>query len=158
MAIVVALLKDIDTRRRVGHTSAGVFAHNQLTVRQNLELHARLFHLGSGKFPREWSLTSQRFNSTTLRYSAGVIAARHSPVAFAVVAVIHRPEMLILDETDFCVNCGQGYVLAVDGRFAPGESQLSSSTHFMNEAERCDRISLMHAGSVRQRYTAGTGS
>lgn len=43
----------------------------------------------------------------------------------------------------------RGYVLAVDGRSSRRDKvTIFISTHFMNEAERCDRISLMHAGKV----------
>ena len=66
------------------------------------------------------------------------------------VAVIHAPEMLILDEPTSGVD-----PVARDG-FWELTVQLSRedgvtifiSTHFMNEALRCDRISLMHAGRV----------
>ncbi len=66
------------------------------------------------------------------------------------VAVIHEPELLILDEPTSGVD-----PIARD-RFWEQLLALSReqgvtifiSTHFMNEAERCDRISLMHAGRV----------
>ncbi|MEZ1355866.1 AAA family ATPase, partial [Pseudomonas aeruginosa] len=66
------------------------------------------------------------------------------------VAVIHKPEILILDEPTSGVD-----PVARDG-FWELMLELSRrdgvtifiSTHFMNEAQRCDRISLMHAGKV----------
>ena len=66
------------------------------------------------------------------------------------VAVLHKPEMLILDEPTSGVD-----PIARD-RFWELLIQLSRedgvtifiSTHFVNEAERCDRISLMHAGKI----------
>lgn len=76
------------------------------------------------------------------------------------VAVIHRPEMLILDEPTSGVDPvarDMFWQLMVD-LSRQDKVTIFISTHFMNEAERCDRISLMHAGkSARQRYTAGTG-
>ena len=67
------------------------------------------------------------------------------------VAVIHRPDLLILDEPTSGVD-----PVARDGLLGADLIDLSRrdqvtifiSTHFMNEAERCDRISLMHAGKV----------
>ncbi len=45
--------KDIDTRRRVGYMSQAFSLYNELTVRQNLELHARLFHIPEAEIPRK---------------------------------------------------------------------------------------------------------
>ncbi|EDI8339399.1 ABC transporter ATP-binding protein/permease [Salmonella enterica] len=42
---------DIDTRRRVGYMSQAFSLYNELTVRQNLELHARLFHIPPAEIP-----------------------------------------------------------------------------------------------------------
>jgi ribosome-dependent ATPase len=40
---------DINARRRVGYMSQSFSLYTELTVRQNLELHARLFHLGAAQ-------------------------------------------------------------------------------------------------------------
>lgn len=66
------------------------------------------------------------------------------------VAVIHRPEMLILDEPTSGVDPvarDMFWQLMVD-LARQDQVTIFISTHFMNEAERCDRISLMHAGKV----------
>ena len=66
------------------------------------------------------------------------------------VAVIHRPEMLILDEPTSGVDPvarDMFWQLMVD-LSRQDKVTIFISTHFMNEAERCDRISLMHAGKV----------
>jgi ribosome-dependent ATPase len=66
------------------------------------------------------------------------------------VAVIHGPEMLILDEPTSGVDPvarDAFWRLLIDLSRKDGVT-IFVSTHFMNEAERCDRISLMHAGRV----------
>lgn len=66
------------------------------------------------------------------------------------VAVIHRPEMLILDEPTSGVDpvaVDMFWQLMVD-LSRQDKVTIFISTHFMNEAERCDRMSLMHAGKV----------
>lgn len=62
----------------------------------------------------------------------------------------HRPEMLILDEPTSGVDPvarDMFWQLMVD-LSRQDKVTIFISTHFMNEAERCDRISLMHAGKV----------
>ena len=66
------------------------------------------------------------------------------------VAVVHEPEMLILDEPTSGVDPvarDEFWELLIDLSRNQGVT-IFVSTHFMNEAERCDRISLMHAGRV----------
>ena len=46
--------KDIATRQRVGYMSQAFSLYSELTVRQNLELHARLFHIPDGESPAGW--------------------------------------------------------------------------------------------------------
>lgn len=59
--------KDIDTRRRVGYMSQAFSLYNELTVRQNLELHARLFHIPEAEIPARVAEMSERLSSTTLK-------------------------------------------------------------------------------------------
>ncbi|MGY8821447.1 MAG: ribosome-associated ATPase/putative transporter RbbA [Pseudomonadales bacterium] len=142
---------DMQTRQRVGYMSQAFSLYSELTVRQNLDLHARLFHLpAERRGPRVQEMLT-RFD---LSGEAGSLPSRlplgvRQRLSLA-VAVIHNPEILILDEPTSGVD-----PVARDG-FWELLVQLSRedgvtifiSTHFMNEALRCDRISLMHAGRV----------
>ena len=66
------------------------------------------------------------------------------------VAVIHRPEMLILDEPTSGVDpiARDGFWRLLIELSRKDGVTIFISTHFMNEAARCDRISLMHAGTM----------
>ncbi len=66
------------------------------------------------------------------------------------VAMIHSPEMLILDEPTSGVDpvARDGFWQILSDLSRKDKVTIFLSTHFMNEAERCDRISLMHAGKV----------
>ncbi|EHC89337.1 Putative ABC-type multidrug transport system, partial [Salmonella enterica subsp. enterica serovar Senftenberg str. A4-543] len=55
---------DIDTRRRVGYMSQAFSLYNELTVRQNLELHARLFHIPPAEIPARVAQIIERFMLT----------------------------------------------------------------------------------------------
>ncbi len=143
--------KDIDTRRRVGYMSQAFSLYNELTVRQNLELHARLFHIPEAEIPARVAEMSERFKlndvEDVLPESLPLGIRQRLSLA---VAVIHRPEMLILDEPTSGVDPvarDMFWQLMVD-LSRQDKVTIFISTHFMNEAERCDRISLMHAGKV----------
>ncbi|EOU5723394.1 ribosome-associated ATPase/putative transporter RbbA, partial [Escherichia coli] len=140
-----------DTRRRVGYMSQAFSLYNELTVRQNLELHARLFHIPEAEIPARVAEMSERFKlndvEDVLPESLPLGIRQRLSLA---VAVIHRPEMLILDEPTSGVDPvarDMFWQLMVD-LSRQDKVTIFISTHFMNEAERCDRISLMHAGKV----------
>ena len=143
--------RDIDTRRRVGYMSQSFSLYTELTVRQNLDLHARLFQLPAADIPARVDEMGRRFGLT------GVMDMLPDALPLGVtqrlslaVAMIHAPEMLILDEPTSGVDPIARDALwqsFVDLSRKDGVT-IFISTHFMNEAERCDRISLMHAGKV----------
>lgn len=143
--------RDLSLRRRVGFMSQSFSLYNELSVRQNLLLHARLFHLSEAHAARR---TQELIDDMGLVAYAETGAASlplgvRQRLSLA-VAIVHEPEILILDEPtsgvdplardDFwrllvALSRGRGVTIFV-------------STHFMNEALRSDRISLMHAGRV----------
>ncbi|STW12185.1 multidrug ABC transporter permease [Klebsiella pneumoniae subsp. rhinoscleromatis] len=143
--------KDIATRQRVGYMSQAFSLYSELTVRQNLELHARLFHIPDGEIPGRVAEMCKRFMLTEVEDAlpADLPLGIRQRLSLA-VAVIHRPEMLILDEPTSGVDPvarDMFWQLMVD-LARQDQVTIFISTHFMNEAERCDRISLMHAGKV----------
>jgi len=143
--------QDIALRNRVGYMSQAFSLYSELTVMQNLELHAHLFHLPKDKIKPRIEELSKRFglgnylDDLSERLPLGV----RQRLSLA-VAIIHSPEILILDEPTSGVDpvARDGFwELLVELSRDQGVT-IFISTHFMNEAERCDRISLMHAGRV----------
>lgn len=143
--------KDMAVRRRVGYMSQGFSLYSELTVRQNLDLHARLFQLPSDGIDARIAEMAMRFSlqevMDALPDSLPLGIRQRLSLA---AAMIHAPDVLILDEPTSGVD-----PIARDqfwGILAELSRQdkvtIFISTHFMNEAERCDRISLMHAGKV----------
>jgi ribosome-dependent ATPase len=139
------------TRKRVGFMSQAFSLYTELTVRQNLELHARLFHLPKARIAARVQEMVERFGLREV-----IDALPHSlPLGIRqrlslAVAVIHEPEILILDEPTSGVDPvarDRFWELLIDLSRNQGVT-IFISTHFMNEGERCDRISLMHTGKV----------
>ncbi len=138
-------------RRRVGYMSQAFSLYAELTVLQNLELHARLFHLPETRIPERIDQLLARFGLSDYRdVQAGQLPLGIRQRLSLAVAIVHEPELLILDEPTSGVDpiARDGFwELLIELSRQTGVT-IFVSTHFMNEAERCDRISLMHAGHI----------
>lgn len=142
---------DMATRRRVGYMSQAFSLYSELTVRQNLELHAQLFHVPAAQIPARIEEMAGRFGLTEIMDALpdALPLGQRQRLSLS-VAMIHKPEMLILDEPTSGVDPiarDQFWQMMID-LSRNDKVTIFISTHFMNEAERCDRISLMHAGKV----------
>lgn len=158
--------RDLTTRRRVGYMSQGFSLYSELSVRQNLTLHAHLFELSAQQ-------TKKRVGALLEEFDLDAVAdASPDDLPLGIrqrlqlaVAILHEPDILILDEPTSGVDPvarDQFWRHLIDLSRNNGVT-IFLSTHFMNEAERCDRISLMHAGRVLavgtpQEIVASTGS
>ena len=143
--------QDIETRNNVGYMSQSFSLYGELTARQNLSLHARLFQIPAASFePRINTLLDEFDLATYADTFTSDLPLGHKQRLSLACAIIHEPEMLILDEPTSGVDPVARdefwdllIKLSRDNRVT-----IFISTHFMNEAMRCDRISLMHAGEV----------
>jgi len=143
--------RDIETRKRVGYMSQSFSLYSELTVRQNLDLHARLYGLPRNGIAQRIEELFEKFDLTVYADSlAQALPLGVRQRLSLAVAVIHEPEILILDEPTSGVDpiARDGFwELLIDLSRNQGVT-VFISTHFMHEAARCDRISLMHAGKV----------
>ena len=141
----------MSARARVGYMSQSFSLYTELTVRQNLQLHARLFHLPSAQAKTRIDAVVEKFGLTDyLDQGALDLPLGIRQRLSLAVAIVHGPEMLILDEPTSGVDPmarDQFWELLIDLSRNQGVT-IFISTHFMNEAMRCDRIALMDAGRV----------
>ncbi len=143
--------RDIDTRRRVGYMSQAFSLYSELSVEQNLVLHARLFHVPEAEVPQRVQTMLERFDLQAARSTLPMQLplGMRQRLSLA-VAMVHQPELLILDEPTSGVDpiARDNFWRLMVELARRDKVTIFISTHFMNEAERCDRISLMHAGRV----------
>ncbi len=143
--------RDIATRRRVGYMSQAFSLYGELTVRQNLVLHARLFQVPEGEIPARVAEMERRFGLAEARDSLpqSMPLGMRQRLSLA-VAMVHEPELLILDEPTSGVDpvARDAFWRLLVGLSRRDKVTIFISTHFMNEAARCDRMSMMHAGRV----------
>ena len=142
---------DINTRYRVGYMSQSFSLYTELTVRQNLVLHAKLFKVPATKVEGRVDEMLNRFALSQHQHSLphALPLGIRQRLSLA-VAMVHKPEVLILDEPTSGVDPiarDNFWQLLITLARQDGVT-IFISTHFMNEAARCDRISLMHAGKV----------
>ncbi|WP_241051480.1 ribosome-associated ATPase/putative transporter RbbA [Achromobacter xylosoxidans] len=143
--------RNIDTRRRVGYMSQAFSLYGELTVRQNLVLHARLFHVPEADIPGRVAEMAARFDlgDALEELPENLPMGVRQRLSLA-VAMVHKPELLILDEPTSGVDpvARDNFWRLLIALARQDQVTIFISTHFMNEAERCDRMSLMHAGKV----------
>ncbi len=143
--------QDSALRHRLGFMSQSFSLYGELTVRQNLDLHARLYALSASKRQARMQQLAGRFElAACMDQRAGQLPLGVRQRLSLAVAMIHEPELLILDEPTSGVDPGARdafWALLTELSRDHGVT-LFVSTHFMNEAARCDRISLMHAGRI----------
>src|SRR5277367_2886849 len=142
---------DMEMRRNVGYMSQAFSLYGELTVRQNLDLHAQLYHLPPAEIP-------ERIKQLLQRYDLEAFAnARPDSLPLGIeerlqlaVAVLYEPAILILDEPTSGVDpvARDAFWRTLIDLSRNDGVTIFLSTHFMNEADRCDRISLMHQGRV----------
>ncbi|MCC7179975.1 MAG: ribosome-associated ATPase/putative transporter RbbA [Acidobacteria bacterium] len=148
--------RDMATRRRVGYMSQAFSLYSELTVRQNLELHARLFHVPAPEVPSRVAEMVERFGlMDVLDTLPGKLPLGIRQRLSLAVAMVHEPELLILDEPTSGVDpiARDAFWRLMIELSRRDRVTIFVSTHFMNEAERCDRISMMHAGRVLESDT-----
>lgn len=143
--------RDLATRRRVGYMSQGFSLYGELTVQQNLDLHAKLFGLETDKGVARIAALKEQFG-LNLHASAvaGALPLGVRQRLSLAIAILHEPEVLILDEPTSGVDpaARAAFWQEIERLSRDQAVTIFISTHFMSEAERCDRIAFMHAGRV----------
>ncbi len=141
----------MEVRKNLGYMTQAFSLYGELSVRQNLALHARLYHLPHAKGKARIEELVKRFGlGSHIDAAAGELPMGLRQRLSLAVAVLHEPQILILDEPTSGVD-----PVARDS-FWELLAELSRNqgvtifvtTHFMSEGMRCDRISLMNAGRV----------
>ena len=138
-------------RMRVGYMSQAFSLYEELSVRQNLILHAQLYQMpdAAGKQAVADALVQFDLAEVADTRPADLSLGMRQRLQLA-AACLHKPEVLILDEPTSGVDPAARdmfwrHLLKLSRQ---DKITIFISTHFMNEAARCDRISFMHRGRV----------
>ncbi len=140
---------DIQARRKLGYMTQSFSLYDELTLRQNLQLCARLCMMEERQIPERVREVLHFFHLEEVAdtYPESLPMGIRQRLSLA-AAVIHRPRILILDEPTSGVDpvARDNFWELLIALSRQDKVTIFITTHFMNEALRCDRISLMHAG------------
>jgi ABC-2 type transport system ATP-binding protein len=137
-------------RQRVGYVAQKFSLYSQLSVIENLEFFASAYGLrGSRKRDRvSWAL--QQFELASLaRLPSGQLPGGYKQRLAMAVALLHEPEILFLDEATSGADplARREFWRRITALAEQGVTVIIT-THFMAEAEYCDRVAILDVGRV----------
>ncbi len=138
-------------KKDLGYMSQSFSLYGELTVMENLKLHATIFDLS----PQE---THHRINYVIDKFRLDeILGEKTSSLPLGVkqrlslgVSVLHTPSILILDEPTSGVDPiarDEFWELIISLSRDEGVT-IFVTTHYLNEAMRCDRVAMMNAGKL----------
>ena len=137
-------------KRKIGYMSQRFSLYNDLTVRENMRLYASIYGLSKQETDERSTQLLSRLNFLSERNTlvGSLPLGWKQKLSFA-VATIHRPEIVFLDEPTGSVDPITRrqfweliYEAAADG------TTIFVTTHYMDEAEYCSRVSIMVDGKI----------
>jgi len=137
-------------RQHLGYVAQKFSLYGQLTVEENLNFFARAYGLdGDQRRARiAWALTQFKLEPFVLLPSAQLPGGFKQRLAMA-AALLHRPEILFLDEpTSGADPFARREFWQRITALAVGGVTIIVTTHFMAEAEYCDRALILDDGKV----------
>ncbi|NUO64191.1 MAG: ABC transporter ATP-binding protein [Gemmatimonadaceae bacterium] len=137
-------------RRRIGYMSQRFSLYEDLTVRENVELYGGIYGLSDAEIrDRGGALLESLGLTPWARTLVGAIPlGRKQKLAFS-VALIHRPAIVFLDEPTGGVDpITRRQFWEMIYETAARGTTVFVTTHYMDEAEYCDRISIMVDGRM----------
>jgi ABC-2 type transport system ATP-binding protein len=154
-------------RARIGYMSQRFSLYQDLTVDENLEFYGGIYGLPAGRLRerREWALEMADLREQRGRMPAELSAGWRQRLALC-CALLHEPEVVFLDEPTAGadpMSRQRFWEIIYDLREA-GVTALVT-THYMDEAERCDRLGFIYAGrlvaldrpdALKEAHRAGT--
>ncbi len=140
-----------EVKRHIGYMSQKFSLYGELTVRQNIELFAGIYGLSNREITvrREELAMSLDFTKEMNMPVSILPLGQQQKLAFS-VATIHRPEVVFLDEPTGGVDpITRRQFWELIYKTANSGTTVFVTTHYMDEAEYCNRVSIMVDGQIR---------
>lgn len=144
-----------EARARVGYMSQKFSLYGILSVGQNLDFFARAYGLGGVQRQARIDWALERFELADLvEVNSEALSLGYKQRLAMACALMHEPEILFLDEPTSGVDplARREFWQRINALAEAGVT-IMVTTHFMEEAEYCDRVAIMAAGEI---LTIGT--
>lgn len=137
-------------RRKIGYMSQRFSLYTDLTVDENIALFGGLYGVTGERLSRrrEWVLDMAELGGRSGQRTGGLPLGWKQRLALG-CAVLHEPSILFLDEPTSGVDpVARRQFWDLINELARGGTTVLVSTHYMEEAEHCNRLVLMNRGRV----------
>ncbi len=132
-----------ESRRRLGYVPQGLGLYLDLTVAENVSFNAAAFGISSDRI-----VLNAELEAMTNRLVGSIGLGRQRQLAFA-CALGHRPDLVVLDEPTSGVDpLARARLWDLIRSEAQRGVGVLVTTHYMEEAQQCDRLVLMAGGRV----------
>ena len=137
-------------RQRIGYVAQKFSLYGQLSVAENLEFFASAYGLAAGRRQERIAWAMQQFELDQFRnLAAGQLPGGFRQRLAMAAALLHEPEILFLDEPTSGADplARREFWRRITALAEVGVTVIVT-THFMEEAEYCDRVAVMDQGRV----------
>jgi len=146
----IGSLRSSDVRQRVGYMSQKFSLYDDLTIEENLDFFAGVYRvpLAQRAEKKRWVLSFSGLQGRGKQMTGSLPGGWKQRVAFG-AAVMHEPSVLFLDEPTSGVDpLARRAFWKMINSFADRGMGILVTTHYLEEAEQCNRLGLMVAGEL----------
>jgi ABC-2 type transport system ATP-binding protein len=143
-------LRAASVRSRIGYMSQKFALYDDLTIGENLDFYARLYGVDQSvrEERKKWVLDSAELSNEAGMLTKSLPGGWKQRVAFG-AAVMHEPEAIFLDEPTSGVDpLARRAMWRMINEFADRGAGILVVTHYLEEAEQCNRLGFMVAGEI----------
>jgi ABC-2 type transport system ATP-binding protein len=137
-------------RNRIGYMSQKFSLYDDMTIRENLDFFAGVYGVrDEGREEKiEWVLAFSELQDKQDQITGSLPGGWKQRVAFG-AAIIHEPDIIFLDEPTSGVDpLARRAFWTMINRLADGGAAILVTTHYLEEAEQCNRLGMMVAGEL----------
>ena len=143
-------LRSAEVRSRIGYMSQKFALYDDLTIGENLDFYARLYGVEERvrEERKKWVLEAAELKGEERMITKALPGGWKQRVAFG-AACMHEPEAIFLDEPTSGVDpLARRTMWKMINEFADRGAGICVVTHYLEEAEQCNRLGFMVAGEI----------
>jgi ABC-2 type transport system ATP-binding protein len=137
-------------RKRIGYMSQKFSLYEDLTIRENLDFFSGVYGVPDQdrEEKSQWVLSFSGLSGKENQITGSLPGGWKQRVAFG-AAIMHEPDILFLDEPTSGVDpLARRAFWTMINRLADGGAAILVTTHYLEEAEQCNRLGMMVAGEL----------